>query len=529
MRSNPFIRFGKFALLTLIVSCVCAMIFPPIATADQWSPGLTVPPNSDGVSFVDNYQWSALSSIVANPLTSSNSTDQVECSNFTATGPCALNSNGTSGTVTALLPVCASGTSTNCVASMALGTSADSLVPSTFVSAADDTSTPGDPSLGVPGGSSVQLWTNPLTNLGATNTYATFVEAQFLLVNGQVSSATLNAAIYPYNEIQGTYFAPFLTLSQGSMVVEGGEIECAFTTATSCGRLEDFPIGTQASLSIRVSNLVGGWFKGRLHQPIISESPFDATSNTISVNAGVVTVPTLSYVATTAQVQSDPSLSKFFADLGFPPPPIAAGTYVRTDSPVAFTALNDIRDAVGNVASGQITVWNFGTLPAWSSVAGENASCLNNNSEVEGFVTTNAMAFQSDPPSLNGGYFTYDVAGMHFNADGSVIQGTYDLVMKDSVAQCLYGFTKAPISATVNITEGSTSVESVATTTVQDSDGWLHIGAYGFNFSNPSITVHLIQHSLKKTAIACVSIRNHHVHRTVRAVRPRCPVGYRKV
>ena len=98
MRSNPFIRFGKFALLTLIVSCVCAMILPPIATADQWSPGLTVPPNSDGVSFVDNYQWSALSSIVANPLTSSNSTDQVECSNFTATGPCALNSNGTSGT-----------------------------------------------------------------------------------------------------------------------------------------------------------------------------------------------------------------------------------------------------------------------------------------------------------------------------------------------------------------------------------------------------------------------------------------------
>ncbi len=520
-------RLTRTFVLSLLVA-VQLLALPSSAYGDQWSPSLTVPPNSDGVSFVDNYQWNAISYIAASTNSSNGSAPAVQCSTFTSSGPCALNLPGSTGTVTALLPICESATSTNCVASMALGASGESMVPSTYVAMTDGAITPSDPKLGVPAGASQELWTNPLANLGGTTTYTTLVETQFVLAGGQVVSANLSAAIYPYNQISQDNTAPFVTVNpQGQVVVEGGTIECAFTTATTCGRLEDFPVGTQASLSIRVSNLVSGWFKGRLQNPAISEAPFDATSNVISVTAGVVTVPTLSFVAAVSQVQSDPSIGKFISDLDFPPPPTAAAAYVLTDSPEALTALNDIRGAVNNTAAGQVTVWDFGTLPSWTPTSGANVSCLNDKAQVDGMVTTNSMAYQPGPPSVSGGYFSYSVAGMHYGANGSVTSGTYDLAIRNSVAQCLYGFTSAPISATVTVTENSSGEQSVATTSVIDSNGWLHVGAYGFNFSNPTISVRLTQNSPrhKRTTISCVKGKS---TKKVTAVHPRCPSGYKK-
>jgi hypothetical protein len=500
--------------LGVLVS-VQLLAFPMSASADQWSASQTVPPGSDGISLVDSYQWNEISNITAN------NQGPVPCSAFTSEGPCALNSPTTSGTVTALLPKCASTTSTNCVASMSLGSSSGTMVSSTYVSNVDGPTTPSDPSLNIPAGSSEELWTNPLANLGGSNTYATLVAVTFDIERGIVANATLDAAIFPYNQIQGTFYPAFVTTDA---TIQGGEIQCAYATTATCGRLEDFPLGTQASLTVRVSNKVGGWFKGRLEAPAISETPFDANSNVITVNAGVVSVPTLSYVATTAQAQSNPSVGAFFTDLGLPPPPIAAGAYIVTDSPGAFNALNAIRDAVHNTASGQITVWNFGTLPPWS-VLTQRASCLNNQSQVDGIVATNSMVYQPGPPSLRDGFFSYGVAGMHYNADESLILGTYDLSIRDSVAECLYGFANAPISATVSVTESSSGLENVATTTVQNKDGWLHVGAYGFEFSNPTISIKITQSSRYKSSVFCVRGR---VTKRVTGFKPVCPRGFKK-
>jgi hypothetical protein len=494
------------------------LMFPNSASADQWSAGLTVPPGSAGVSLVDGYHWNEISDIVANDGTS-----PIACSAFTASGPCALNNPTTSGTVTTLLPLCESSTATNCVASMSLGATSSTMVSSTYVSTVSGPTTPSDPSLDIPAGSNEELWTNPLENVGETNTYATLVAVVFSVYKGQVLSASIDAAIYPYSQIEGTFHPAFVTSENGTIAVLGGEIDCAYATTTTCGRLEDFPLGTQASLSVRVSNLVGGWFKGRLQDPTISETPFDANSNVITVSAGVVSVPTLSYVATTAEATSNPSVGAFFSDFGFTPGD-AFGVYEMTDSPGAFSAINAIRDVVSNTASGEINVWNFGTLPSWSGTAQQKA-CLNNQSQVDGIVTTNSMAYQPGPPSLQGGFFSYGVAGMHYNADGSLVLGTYDLDIRDSVAECLYGFAKAPISATVSVTESSSDTENVATTTVQDNGGWLHVGAYGFEFSNPTISVKITQSSRFKSSIVCV---RDHVTKRVTGFKPVCPRGFKK-
>ena len=145
-------------------------------------------------------------------------------------------------------------------------------------------------------------------------------------------------------------------------------------------------------------------------------------------------------------------------------------------------------------------------------------------------------------PSFANGFLTYNVAGMHYMPDGvTPVQGTYDMVMADSVARCLYGFSNAPISGTISVSEEN-GVQNVATTTVSDVGGWVHLAAYGFNFSNPVITAKLTQAApvvvvppvaivapAKKTTITCVNTKNKKLIKKITAVKPVCPSGYKKV
>jgi hypothetical protein len=69
--------------------------------------------------------------------------------------------------------------------------------------------------------------------------------------------------------------------------------------------------------------------------------------------------------------------------------------------------------------------------------------------------------------------------------------GTYDLLIDSEIARCLYGFTSAPVSATVTIV--GTGDQNVATTIVSEQDGWLKLAAYGFTFSEKEIQVKITQ------------------------------------
>ncbi|MBW4077581.1 MAG: hypothetical protein HIU84_03535 [Acidobacteria bacterium] len=193
--------------------------------------------------------------------------------------------------------------------------------------------------------------------------------------------------------------------------------------------------------------------------------------------------------------------------------------------PSAIIAIDDLRAAADNTAAGVTTVW---TINSYSS---DGTPCLSDSSKILGLVTTNAMAYDGSIPTYANGFFTYHVAGMHYLPDGSVASGTYDMIMADSAARCLYGFTNAPISATISVSENS-GVENIATTTVSDSAGWLHLGAYNFNFSDPVISMHLTQavakkpvkKAVEKRALTCVRGSS---KVTIRGVRPHCPAGFR--
>ena len=432
-----------------------------------------------------------------------------------------------------LLPVCTTDTQTNCVAGMSLGTTADSLQPSTFVRMTNGPTVAADPSRGLPEGSTIGLWTNSLANAGRATTYATYAIVQVAYGSGRYSLTNVTAAVLPYAQVSGAYQTPVdvqtVNPTDGRTLagVSGPIPGCAWTETGICGRLQDFQPGTVASMTIRLSNQIGGWFKGRLQNPTLSVAPFDSSSNVITVTAETAAVPQLSVsvpVATAA-----PTIQTYFKGLIGDGP--TGGWELFADEPRSFKAADLLRSVANDTASGVISTWSFGSFGATGN------SCLTDTSHVLGLVTTNAMVYDGQAPLFSNGLFNYQVAGMHYLPDGSVAQGTYDMVIADRVARCLYGFSSAPISASISVTAGS-GAEDVATTSVTDANGWLHLGAYGFTFSDPTISVKLTQaaptvlvkpiHSVAKSKRKTIACRKGTKVKRVTGISPRCPAGYQR-
>jgi hypothetical protein len=150
--------------------------------------------------------------------------------------------------------------------------------------------------------------------------------------------------------------------------------------------------------------------------------------------------------------------------------------------------------------------------------------------EVNGIVTTNATAYTSGAPFFNEKYqsLDYKVASPHFDANGNVNVGHYNLQINSEVARCLYGFTSAPISATVSVIS-SNGENQVATTTLKESNGWIYLRAAGFTYSSPTVRVKLTQKaSTAKAMQRTISCVNGSQTRKVSGVSPKCPAGYKK-
>ena len=111
---------------------------------------------------------------------------------------------------------------------------------------------------------------------------------------------------------------------------------------------------------------------------------------------------------------------------------------------------------------------------------------------VNGLVTTNATSYSAGPPTLDKKTQTlnYQVAAPHFTRTGEVFSGSYTLALRSDVARCIYGFTNAPIKATVQVLDAQGDTK-VATTSVAEKDGWITLSAQGFDFSRPTVSVKL--------------------------------------
>ena len=549
----------KFRLPTLIGFVLTSLLLSILPSQGAiWAPNITPPgQNIVGVNIVDSFFNSGenVSILTAQGVPRFNPDGTPNASLCKAIGVDPCNKSDQTYVANLLLPACKSAAEQWCIESVSIRKKDEPATKSAkFIRQVDSALVENAPGDGLPGGSSISLWqAEGMQNSGGVDTYAVYVVLKATKFPGRGPTFDqFTAMVLPYSETRGfKYERPFseeMVLPNGSIRIgtRGSAGECAWTETGLCGLMEDFPNGVRASLTLRVSNLLTGWLMGRMADPLINVEPFDAEQNKISIDAEPVKVPKFYAVtdrskASAAILESLPRNSDF-----------SGVTNNLANESGAFRTIENWKDVAKDTAAGLVSTWSATTIRS-----GFGSQCLADTTKLLGVVTTNAMVYEGTAPRFERETLNYQVGGMHFNPDGSVFEGTYDLVMRKGTAQCLYGFNDAPITATVTVVEAGKE-QRIETSSLQElgsgTEKWLKLSARGFTFSSPTLKIKLNQDKpataaptapnnssataagsgnpapavkapAKRLSITCV---NGKVTRKISGVAPKCPAGFKK-
>jgi hypothetical protein len=470
------------------------------------------------------------------------------CDEFNTRGCNLLGNSNLS--INSIIPVCAAVVE-NCINKLQITKPDGTKVDAKFVRYFKGKTFTGIPELGMPGGSRTSLWQAPgATNSGDTDLYLVNAKVIWHYANGSATVNSFSASVYAVKEKSDSRFkdsginiGPAFNGKFGS-ITETGEIiydgTCVATEAGNCAQRVEYAPGTRVKLEMTLSNKVTGWLHGRISNPDITVLPIDATYNKLSVEASVVDVPMM-YAAFNKSEMTKSFLDNYERSMN-----TGRGFYGVTfwkqfppSSPFATQIVTTLAESIKNTATELHSYWDLASLPNIS-----NNPCMSDTSKLIGFVTTNAMAYAGNAPSWDGSTLEYKVAGLHYLPDGKTLtSGTYDLAMRSDTARCLYGFTNAPLSASIAVTSAE-GEQKVATTVLNEKNGWLYLAAYGFSFSASTIKIKLTQEKpnevvpspapsaspavTKAAAMKSIKCVKGKTVKTVNGVNPKCPSGYKQ-
>lgn len=358
-----------------------------------------------------------------------------------------------------------------------------------------------DPQKRIPKAGTRSIWSNPFSDDPAAGFLVT-VSGGLVQEGTRVAprfrfGGLFSATIVPYREVataglQGPV-QDELTDPDGTVrTVRRGAISssCVWVEDGLCGAKAEFPDDIRLSLAMRLPRDVTGWLSGRLEAPAITVVPGDR-QNLLTVEAKPANVGRVAGVIP-ASAASPELVNWANTKYNFPPGMRLQVVGGRNSSESSIGSLKLFAKYLDDTLAGMEQVWMVGRM----ATTGPMSSCLGDSSRLVGLVTTNAPVFQAGPPSFSSTEQTLDyyVAGLHFRPDKTVFQGTYDLLLRSDAARCLYGFSAAPVKATISVT-GSDATLKTAVTTFNESGGWLRFSASGFGFSEPTIRVRLQQAS----------------------------------
>jgi len=355
-----------------------------------------------------------------------------------------------------------------------------------------------DPKNGLPQGANSYIWAIPGVNhAGGINQYTLVVTRSGSITkntDGKFSSTfgSFRAAIFPITEMTNSAYRsniPVISLNRFT-ISHPSQTEfrgCAVVGDSECALRQGFPPKTQFGVDIRLSAKLTGWLHGRIDQPIFDYKLTDYGTH-LEIQGFPFIVPSVAgwiNQNTLTSAQRDLFTQSNQAGLGGETNPLPTGTY-------SMNSLTMWLDLLGNKAAAMPSEWVFHTLD--DAELRSASPCISSSQNLAGFVTTNATTYLAGAPVFNKSdqSLDYQVAAPHFSQDGSVFQGSYDLYLASQVARCIYGFSSAPIKATISVVDGSGG-NQVATTVISQSDGWLHMAAKGFTFSSPNVKVRLSQ------------------------------------
>ena len=318
-----------------------------------------------------------------------------------------------------------------------------------------------------------------------------------------------------------------ITRTFGQGVGEYDSVKCAsyLQDPMQCVVANPFPSNFSFEVKLRLSKEPNGWFHGRMSSPSISLAKSSNGSTLMTVQASPIKTPIIYFGAQFSTLPSN--IQDLYKGCGAWPTcnfrssrqPGQDGVGKKADpltrnmtsnpQPWGLNAIKELQvwlPVIKNTATATPEVWSIHSV-ANDQMTSSN-SCFSTGTGLLGIVSTNASAYSEGPPVFADGQLTYQVAAPHYMNDGNIFKGSYDLLMRSDVARCLYGFSSAPIKASIEVIDDSGS-QSVATTSFSEVGGWDKLSAKNFEFSSPAINIKLAQDLASATPPATSSNQVH--------------------
>lgn len=321
---------------------------------------------------------------------------------------------------------------------------------------------------------------------------------------------------------------------------------CAQATQDRCALAWPLPLDIEFSMKLKLRTKINGWIHGRLNEVSAQIATADDGDQLITVSGKPVIVPTI-FQWFHLDAQPKP-VADYYANksdfmrsgTGYGGTGWGTNTSILKDyinyTTYSFPEAIAWYGAIGDKANSTASAWSFRTIESNNLPR----QCNSADGALTGIVTTNSNMFVASPPEFNKVDQTldYKVSSPHYLPDGSEFKGTYNLVMRSDYARCIYGFTNAPVAASISILSAD-GTSQIATTVLGERNGWLYLSANNFTFSSPTLKVKLTQEKqmqashlppikknlpLKKT-ITCTKGKT---IKRVTSTNPKCPTGYQK-
>ena len=291
---------------------------------------------------------------------------------------------------------------------------------------------------------------------------------------------------------------------------------CAILTKNMCYMKEKLPLDARLGLTIRTNNHLSGWFHGRVGEGQVSVAELNSISR-YSFLGFPTKIPLILGYTTIAKSPSNKSLGVVIPD--------------DPGSDSAMLQLEAWLPVLQNKAQAAPSIWRVSALDY------DPNPCMRSSDKILGLVSTNSATYSPGAPYWDSvdRELKYKLVSPHLLPDGTTFKGEYTLQINPQVARCLYGFSGAPIKASINVSyENGTS--NVATTTISENQDWITLRAAGFEFSSPEVKVKFSQEIPKVESPPIVKKTSNNVtlicvkgtrSRTIIGLNPKCPYGYK--
>jgi hypothetical protein len=313
---------------------------------------------------------------------------------------------------------------------------------------------------------------------------------------------------------------------------EDEQLDCVMSGDFLCANRSAMPDNLKFKITLRLSKSPSGWFHGRITDPEISIEKINGSAAIkLAIYGSNMRVPAVGFSKKWETVPKE--LQDKYLKGGFAGNPLGCrwcssnpleATTVSSPLPSGQGSIDEFKawlPQINDQSSADINTWSVRTLEKREMNGADR--CFINKNQLNGLVVSNSTVYSAGPPKFDGSTLNYQVAAPHFMSDGSVKRGIYTLLVRSDVARCVYGFSSAPITASVSVVNDK-GVNTVATTTVSEKNNWLQLSAYNFEFSSPNIKIKINQSKNLKGTISCVKGST---TKKITAVNPKCPAGYK--